>query len=91
MYSLDHERILISCPVCHEDLKAEVEELYSKKKMSCKECGCELEIPMDYVLKMKSALSELDKAKRKVRSANKLFQRTMLTAVTKAAENTRHV
>ena len=35
MYSLDHERILFSCPVCHQDFKALVEELYSRKRISC--------------------------------------------------------
>jgi hypothetical protein len=47
----------------------------SKKMLSCKECGCELDIPLDYVSTMKSALSEIDKAKRKVQRANRLFQR----------------
>lgn len=90
MYSLDHERILFSCPVCHKDLKVVVQELYSKKKFGCKECGCILEVPSEQAAKIKSALSDLDEAKRKARNANTRFQRMMLTAVTKAAEHPRH-
>ncbi|MBU1637863.1 hypothetical protein KKC97_09380 [bacterium] len=90
MYSLDRERILFSCPVCHKDLLVVVQELYSKKKIGCRECGCVLDVPPDYAVKVKSALSDLDEAKRKVRNANKRFQRMMLSAVTKAAEHPRH-
>jgi len=89
MYTLDCERFLIACPQCRNDIRATFGDVHSKHQITCPDCHHVILIGTEYAAKLKSEISEVDRASRRLARASARVRKMIVEAVSSAMKRER--
>jgi len=71
MPKISDSSIPLTCPnpKCKRDLKTEISEIISRRRVRCNRCGSEIVLSSSAISTIRSAMSEMEKAKGKLSNA----------------------
>ena len=65
MDTLSRLKTSLLCPGCKRDIEPTFSDLYSRKEILCRACGCGFKLPASQQSELKHSLADYEKALRK--------------------------